>query len=108
VPTNEKPSRKSATHSGRKFFVLATACSFPFIALLACGLIGMISGRKMFVNVFLGSVFLAPGFLLLSLSTALFAVLAWRKVFLAQRVLLVVYALMITAYWTVVRTSGPW
>src|SRR5438105_11889853 len=79
VPTDVQPSPKSATHSGRKFFVLATACTFPFIALLACGLIGTISGRKMFLNVLLGSIFLAPGLLLLSLSTALFTVLAWRK-----------------------------
>jgi hypothetical protein len=89
-------------------FLLATVCALPFAALISVGVAGLLLNRRPLLNVYLGSIFLLPLVLALSASELVLLTFAWRKGSAGQRALLVVYVLVISAYWLGILASGPW
>jgi len=105
---NQRQTQAVQSNRGTTPFLLATACALPFGGLVILGLAGLLLDRKDLVNVYLGSVFVLPFFLILSATQLLLMIFAWRKNRGLRRVLLVVYTLAILAYWVGIRLSGPW
>jgi hypothetical protein len=90
------------------FFALATACALPFALVLSLLVVGLFARSKPLADAFLFSVFLSPLFLLVTAAGLVFIPLAWTKGRRAHRPLLILYVLIIAAYWKLMTMFGPW
>ncbi len=99
---------KSQKDRASVFFVLATVCAFPFALELCLAAVGLFAHSKLTADAFLFSAFLLPGLLLLAVSGFVFIVLAWARENRGYRPFLVLYGIIIAAYWKAMSIFGPW